>query len=241
LLDNSAKYSDEQSCIRVSAHIENERVHVSIEDQGIGLAPQQLEHVFEMFEQGGRSGEFAGGLGLGLAIVRNLVAHHGGRVWAESQGRGHGSSFHVELPLVEDGIVGNASDSIVADEVNAGVSVRVMVVDDNVDALTTLSLVLQLYGCEVLQLSSPIEALNCAKTFAPHLAVLDIGMPEMDGMTLARHLRTALGDVTPKLVALTGFGQVADRQRAVEAGFDDFLVKPVDPVVLEKMIQELQA
>ncbi|MDQ3510713.1 MAG: hybrid sensor histidine kinase/response regulator, partial [Pseudomonadota bacterium] len=238
LLDNAAKYSNEDAEIRVHARVENGRVRVSVHDQGIGLAVGQLEQVFEMFEQGGRAGAYAGGLGLGLAIVRNLVRHHDGRVWAESDGPARGSSFHVELPLL-DGVrepIGIAP----ADHAEA-LPVRVMLVDDNADALTTLGLLLGLCGCEVLEVGCGAEALARAPGFGPEVAVLDIGMPEMDGVTLARCLRELLGEATPQLVALTGFGQPADRERALEAGFDAFLVKPVDPAQLEQTIRQLRA
>jgi signal transduction histidine kinase/CheY-like chemotaxis protein len=241
LLDNAAKYSDEHTCIRVEAHVEGTNVHVSIRDQGIGLAPDQLEQVFEMFEQGGRIGEFAGGLGLGLAIVRNLVSHHGGRVWAESEGRGHGSSFNVELPLVDAVCARDDATATHEEEADAGIALRVLAVDDNIDALTTLGWVLRIYGCEVLEVASANEALARAPAFAPHVAILDIGMPEMDGMTLARRLRDAMGQTTPRLVALTGYGQGTDRQRAIQAGFDEFLVKPVEPAALQQMIREMRA
>ncbi len=237
LLDNAAKYSNESSEIRVHARIEHGKVLVSIQDQGIGLSPGKIEKVFEMFEQGGQDGEFAAGLGLGLAIVRNLVRHHDGRVWAESDGPGLGSSFHVELPLVESA----RECSTVDPGDNADVSaVRVLLVDDNTDALSTLGWMLRLCGYEVLEVGSGAEALEKAPGFAPEVAVLDIGMPEMDGISLARHLREQLGEATPQLVALTGFGQPADRERARQAGFDAFLVKPVDPAQLEETIRRLQ-
>ena len=238
LLDNAAKYSNEDKPIDVHARIENGAVRVSIHDQGMGLATAQLGQVFEMFEQGGRMGEFASGLGLGLAIVRNLVRHHDGRVWAESDGPGHGSSFHVELPLVERA---REPRGTTIEGTTERESARVMLVDDNVDALTTLGWMLRLCGFDVLDVSDPIEALARAPEFGPEVAVLDLGMPEMDGMTLARRLRERLGDATPPLVALTGFGQQSDRMRALEAGFDDFLVKPVDPIQLEQTIRRLRA
>ncbi len=238
LLDNAAKYSNEGSEIRMHARVENGSVRVSVHDQGIGLAPEQLEQVFEMFEQGGRTGAFAGGLGLGLAIVRNLVRHHDGRVWAESDGLERGSSFHVELPLLKEAC---EHTGVAPAEPAEKLPLRVMLVDDNADALRTLGLVLQLSGYEVLEVGSGAEALARAPEFEPEVAVLDIGMPEMDGVTLARLLRERLGEATPQLVALTGFGQQSDRTRALEAGFDEFVVKPVDPVQIEQTIRRLAA
>lgn len=239
LLDNAAKYSDAHSEIRVHARIEAaEKIRVTIRDQGIGLASGQLDHVFEMFEQGGNTGAFAGGLGLGLAIVRNLVKHHGGRVWAESDGPGHGTSFHVELPLrVEDQAPGRIAAT---DKVDMA-GLRVLVVDDNADARATLGWMLRLSGCEVLELEDGAEVLARAPQFGADVAVLDIGMPEMDGMTLARRLRERMGQKVPHLIALTGFGQPADRVRAFAAGFDAFLVKPVDAGELQRTIGRLRA
>ena len=184
-----------------------------------------------------RTGAFAGGLGLGLAIVRNLVKHHDGRVWAESEGRGHGSTFRVELPLLEDDH--EQAPAAPAKQGTLG-ALRVMVVDDNEDARVTLGWMLRLGGCTVLELGSGSEALVQAPSFDADIAVLDLGMPEMDGMTLARYLRAALGEQAPKLVALTGYGQPADRARAQEAGFDAYLVKPVDPEELQRTIQRLR-
>ena len=239
LLDNAAKYSGQDSEIRVHARVApGDKVLVSVQDHGIGLAPGQLEQVFEMFEQGGRAGAFAGGLGLGLAIVRNLVNHHDGRVWAESDGRGHGSSFHVELPLlVDEQQVGGAAPG----EKGAMADLRVMVVDDNADARVALGWMLRLSGCTVLEMGSGAEALERAPSFGPDVGILDVGMPGMDGMTLARRLRECMGDRTPYLIALTGFGQPADRSRAHEAGFDAFLVKPVAPDELDRTINRLRA
>lgn len=240
LLGNASKYSHEHSEIRVEARVDNGKVRVSLHDQGIGLAPTQLEHVFEMFEQGGSAGAFSSGLGLGLAIVRNLVSHHRGRVWAESQGLGHGTSFHVELPLVDASFEASEPDPERLDPDADPVPVRVMLVDDNVDALTTLGWMLRLDGCEVLGVGSGPDALAQAPEFAPEVAVLDIGMPGMDGVTLAGLLRETLGAGAPQLVALTGFGQAADRARVLEAGFDAFLVKPVDPSELVRTIRRLK-
>jgi signal transduction histidine kinase/ActR/RegA family two-component response regulator len=236
LLDNAAKYSDAGSEIRVHAGATRDgKVLVAIRDQGIGLARDQLEQVFEMFEQGGRSGAFAGGLGLGLAIVRNLVRHHGGRVWAESEGPGRGSTFHVELPLLADE-PGAGADA--APPVRGRMTgLRVMIVDDNGDARTTLGWTLQLHGCAVLEMPGGAEALDHAPSFEPDVAVLDLGMPEMDGMTLARRLRDLLGERTPYLIALSGFGQPNDKALAFDAGFSDYLVKPVGLDDLQQALQ----
>ena len=219
-----------------------------MEAEGLDL-PDQLLQVPEggtgggrVVAQGGEAGEYAGGLGLGLAIVRNLIRHHDGRVWAESEGPGRGSSFHVELPLAEGPREGPgkvlAANTSANDERPV---VRVMLVDDNADALSTMSWMLRLSGCEVLDVGSGAEALVLAPGFGPEVAVLDIGMPEMDGFMLARRLREDLGSATPHLIALTGFGQPSDRERAVEAGFDTFLVKPVEPPELEQAIRRLCA
>ncbi|HET8819334.1 MAG TPA: ATP-binding protein [Xanthomonadaceae bacterium] len=239
LLDNAAKYSNPSSVIRVHARgTAGGAVLVTVQDDGIGIAPGQLEEVFEIFEQGGRAGAFAGGLGLGLAIVRNLVHHHDGRVWAESEGQGHGSRFNVELPV----LAGDRMPDAVAPAEQARMSgVRVMVVDDNEDARITLGWMLRLSGCTVLELDSGAEALANASSFGPDIAVLDLGMPGMDGMTLARRLRESMGNHAPSLIALTGFGQPADRARAQEAGFDAYLVKPVVPEELERTIHQLRA
>jgi len=238
LLDNAAKYSDSESEIRVHARvIPGDKVQVTVRDHGIGIAPGQLHQLFEMFEQGGRAGAFAGGLGLGLAIVRNLVQHHEGRVWAESEGPGHGSSFHVELPL----LVGDGAPDVAAPADRAGmVDLRVMVVDDNADARLALGWMLRLEGCTVLELGSGAEALERAPSFRATVAVVDLGMPGMDGMTLVRRLREAMGEQAPYLIALTGFGQPSDRARAHEAGFDAFLVKPVSPEELVRTIHRLR-
>lgn len=240
LLDNAAKYSEDGSEIRVHARVANgSTVRVSIHDRGIGLAPGQLDQVFEMFEQGGRSGAFAGGLGLGLAIVRNLARHHGGRAWAESEGRGRGSSFHVELPLLAGARDANAAAA--GPDVCDMAGMRVMLVDDNADARTTLGWMLRMYDCTVQEMAGGAEALAGAPSFLPDVAVLDLGMPGMDGMTLARRLREALGDRTPYLIALTGFGQPADKVLAREAGFDDYLVKPVGPDEMQLALERSRA
>ena len=236
LLDNAAKYSDDGSEIRVHARVVPEgQVRVSVHDSGIGLSSDQIEQVFEMFEQGGRSGAFAGGLGLGLAIVRNLARHHGGHAWAESDGLGRGSSFHVDLPLLVGAREGNATAA------GAGTcdmdGMRVMLVDDNADARTTLGWMLRMYDCTVLEMAGGAEALAGASSFLPDVAVLDLGMPGMDGMTLARRLRDVLGKHTPYLIALTGFGQPADKALAREAGFDDYLVKPVGPEEIQQALE----
>jgi signal transduction histidine kinase/ActR/RegA family two-component response regulator len=240
LLDNAAKYSDPGSEIHVRASsLEGRKVLVDIRDRGIGLAPGQLEGVFEMFEQGGRSGAFAGGLGLGLAIVRNIVKHHGGRVWAESEGRGHGSTFRVELPLLAES---RHADVPAVPTVHGRMpGLRVMTVDDNDDARTTLGWMLEHYGCAVLEMPGGAEALAHARSFQPEIAVLDLGMPGMDGMTLARRLRDTMGERTPYLVALSGFGQPSDKALAFEAGFNDYLVKPVALDDLQRALERARA
>lgn len=240
LFDNAAKFSGRNTDVRVHAEVDGKVVRVSIHDQGVGLTALQREHVFEMFEQVERTNHPAGGLGLGLAIVRNLVSQHDGHVFAESEGPGQGSVFRVDLPLAETNAARALPDEALTMAKGAG-SMRVMVVDDNADALRMMTVMLRLFGWEVLGVQGGAEALAQSPVFAPEIAVLDIGMPEMDGLTLARRLRENMGAATPRLVALTGYGQQSDRQRAKDAGFDAFLVKPVDPARLEELLHRLAA
>lgn len=227
LLTNACKYSDPGTQITVTARRDGDNAIVEVVDQGIGIDADMLEAVFGLFEQQGRGLDRAqGGLGLGLAIVRNLVAQHGGKVRAYSDGHGCGSRFVVELPLLGNGTCAPSKKAgVTADATD--MHGRILLVDDNTDAASTLAMALRMVGFNVRTAADGLTALRIAEEFCPEVALLDIGLPVMDGYELAERLRKRCGDAT-KLVALTGYGQRSDRVRATEAGFDAHLVKPVD-------------
>ena len=244
LLTNASKYSDPDTEITVTAEERNGLVRIAIRDQGIGLPPEMLEGVFGLFVQTPQALDRSqGGLGLGLAIVRSLAQLHGGRVWAESEGHGRGSTFVVELPR-SAAMVSSDPPPVRAAAGVAGVPTpshrhdRVLVVDDNEDARIILTDALESMGYEVRSAADGPSALAIARDFAPRLAVLDIGLPVMDGYELAQQLRAALGGAELRLIALTGYGQESDRRRSREAGFDAHLVKPI---VLEDLASALDA
>ena len=239
LLNNAAKYTEPGGHIHVSAKREDERVQLCVRDTGAGIPTQLLPQVFDMFVQGKQALDRAeGGLGLGLAIVRNVVELHGGRVSAHSEGLGQGSEFRVELPLLSrpSQIEGAAPAH---SERPAATGATVLVVDDNEDALTLLAEVLALQGYRTHTASDPAEALLLAAQLRPDVALLDIGLPVMDGYELARQLRAQKSLMALKLVAITGYGQPSDREQARDAGFDEHLVKPVRVEDLQRVLSRL--
>jgi PAS domain S-box-containing protein len=242
LLDNATKYSDEGSTITVSAALDGDMVRLSIRDEGIGIAPAILDTVFDSFVQHQDTMHRSrGGLGLGLAIVKSLVQQHGGEVFVTSEGIGKGSEFTVLLPVVA-----------IPEDVRAAVMPpagrsptgegreRILVVDDNRDAAETIRDALVSHGYVVAMTSDSASALGVARDFRPDIALLDIGMPIMDGYKLAARLRQLDDFAAVRLVAVTGFGQPGDRERALAAGFDRHLVKPVDLKSLIHVIEELR-
>lgn len=225
LLTNAAKYSDPEKHIRVRAERAGSFVRITIEDQGIGLAADMLERVFDQFVQVPQASDrAAGGLGLGLAIVRSLVTLHGGSVRALSEGVGHGSAFVVELPFDETAAEAEAAAPAIT-KATADQETPVLIVDDNRDAAEMLGQILESFGYQVRLAHDGPEALETVNDYKPSVALLDIGLPIMDGYELARALRSSLPNV--RLVAVTGYGQAGDRERAINAGFDAHLVKPV--------------
>jgi len=230
LLHNAAKFSGEGQTVYLSAARREDRVVVAVRDEGEGIAPEMLGAIFDLFEQRAqRSDRVQSGLGLGLTIVRNLVELHGGSVRAHSAGRGHGSTIELELPLADESSVairrhsGGTSDAIAGDH-----SERcVLVVDDNDDVRRSLCNLLELYGYPVVGVGDGPAALQAAETLLPRVVLIDIGLPGMDGYTLARELlrRHPAG---PQLVAISGYGQPSDRARSAAAGFAAHLVKPID-------------
>jgi signal transduction histidine kinase/ActR/RegA family two-component response regulator len=226
LLNNAAKFTPRGGRIELSMRAEGENAVVSVADNGIGLAPENLARVFDMFFQIDSS-QSAGGLGLGLTLARSIVERHGGRVEARSAGVGKGTEFLVSLPLV-------AAAAPAADDVGAAVhrlraGRRVLVVDDNVDAAGSLAELLRLEGHQVETALDGAAALRIAETQRPEVAFIDLNMHGMDGIELAKRLRSAPWGRDATLVAVTGMGQQTDIARTREAGFDEHLTKPADP------------
>jgi PAS domain S-box-containing protein len=228
LLTNSAKYTEPGGQIAVQASREANEIVLTVTDTGIGIAPALLPHVFDLFTQERQSADRArGGLGIGLTIVRNLVELHGGTVRAESGGLGKGSVFTVRLPAATEEPAPVRLHPLAA-PVLAKEPGQILVVDDNEDALDLLADALRDAGHVVTTATDGPGALAAMKTFRADVAVLDIGLPVMDGYELAGRLRAQLGDAAPPLIALTGYGQGSDRERARRAGFCQHLTKPVD-------------
>jgi PAS domain S-box-containing protein len=238
LLTNAAKYTDPGGHIELSGHVQDGVLCLSVQDDGIGMSPESLERNFEMFSQAeGTSTRSDGGLGIGLALVRGLVELHGGAVEAMSEGPGRGSKFTVQLPLA-DPVASPAAAAETDAPAVAKVGRRVLVADDNKDAADALAMLLELAGHEVRVAHGGRAALSLAQTFRPDVAVLDIGMPELNGYEVAKELRREPWGSRMYLIALTGWGQDDDRQRAKDAGFDRHLTKPVDTDALEKLLSE---
>jgi PAS domain S-box-containing protein len=250
LLNNAAKYTPEARRIDVAATVDGARgrLLLTVRDEGIGMEPELTGHVFDLFTQGERSVDRAqGGLGLGLALVRNLVELHGGTVGCTSPGLGQGSTFEVALPLMEGTArpPAAAGGTAVADGADAAGGarrpLRVLVVDDNVDAAATLGMLLEACGYLVDVEHESHRALERARQQRPGVALLDIGLPDMDGNELARRLRADPQTGAIVLVAVTGYGQEQDRRAAFEAGFDHHLVKPVDMDELAALLARIES
>jgi PAS domain S-box-containing protein len=236
LLNNAAKYTDDGGRIEIEARREGASVHVSIRDNGIGIAADQLPRLFEMFAQiDPTQARRHGGLGIGLSLAQRLVQMHGGTLQAASEGRGRGSVFSVRLPLAP-GSAAPAPRPAVAGDVKLG---RVLVVDDNVDAADTLGMLLRLLGAEVRVEHDGAMALRAAQEWQPAVVLLDLGMPGMDGFEVARRLRAESRLPRPTLIALTGWGQADVRRRTSLEGFDHHLIKPVDVDELHALLASL--
>lgn len=233
LLTNAAKYTEPGGAISVKARRDGNEVVVQVKDSGIGIPPEQLPHIFDAFFQGPQKPDRAlGGLGLGLALVQSLLTLHGASVSAASEGVGRGSTFEVRLKACPELHVTAPSLGAEPRPSSDHVAPRVLLVDDSEDIVELMTDLLRMEGFEVLSAHDGPSALRVAPEFHPDFAVLDIGLPAMDGYDLALHLREELGEHAPFMIAMTGYGQEADRERARLAGFDVHLVKPVDPARL---------
>jgi signal transduction histidine kinase/DNA-binding response OmpR family regulator len=238
LLNNAAKYTEPHGTIAVAARMEGELVVLRVRDTGIGLSPEMLPRVFDLFVQERQALDRAqGGLGLGLAIVKTLVELHGGTVEAHSEGHGRGSEFVVRLPAAQagGGLAPAAPEAAARPD-----ALRVLVVDDNADAADLLALSVRLMGHVARVANDGPAALQIAAQFQPAVALLDIGLPVMDGYELARHLRALPGLEQVRLIAVTGYSQEADRRHTTAAGFERHLVKPIQLDELQDALSQLR-
>jgi CheY-like chemotaxis protein len=236
LLTNSAKYTEKGGHIWLRAERLDSEVVVSIRDTGIGIAAEHLANIFEMFSQVAPALERSqGGLGIGLALVRGLVELHGGRVEARSAGLGKGSEFIVHLPTPGSSVPA-LPDPVEDEEFGPGPKRRVLVVDDNRDVTDSLAILLGLMGHDIGTAYDGLEAVQAAATFRPDVVLLDIGLPKLNGYEAAQQIREQPWGKHMFLIALTGWGQEADKRRATNAGFDHHLTKPVEPARLEKLL-----
>jgi PAS domain S-box-containing protein len=239
LLNNAAKYTPPGGRITLTARREEREAVIEIRDSGVGIAAEALPDIFEMFAQANRARGLAhGGLGIGLALVHGLTEMHGGTVHAQSEGVGLGSTFTVRLPVVEvhEHEIPSAQPAVVNPAVARR---RVLVADDNLDAAESLAMLLTMMGHEVHAVHDGAQAVEQADQFRPDLILMDVGMPKLDGLQAATQIRSFAWGASPVIVALTGWGQEADRQRSKAAGCDEHLVKPLDFERLSDLLARL--
>jgi PAS domain S-box-containing protein len=238
LLTNAAKYTDRGGQIQLRAWREGDMIAFAVRDNGIGIAPAMIPRLFTLFTQAKPALQRSeGGLGVGLALVKGFVEMHGGSVQARSEGNNQGSEFIVRLPV--------GAPQTDADAIEAGHAaqpsqrLRVLVADDNADAAQTCAMLMQMWGHDVRMAHDGAEAVTVAEAFKPDVAILDIGMPHLNGYQAAKQMRDAAWSRNLTLIAVTGWGQDDDKQRAMDAGFDHHLTKPVDPSVLQPVLEAL--
>ena len=222
------KFTAARGRIKLAGTLDGGTVEIAVTDNGIGVAPEALEDIFRMFVQIGSPLERTeSGLGIGLALAKALVELHGGQISAESAGTGLGTTFRVRLPLAPAPVRDVATPAIAA-AADSPAAKLVLVADDNRDAAETLATLLKIGGHRVVTVNDGVTALNEIERSRPHLAFVDIGMPGKTGYDIAAHVRAQPWGGAITLIALTGWGQASDRARALEAGFDEHWVKPVD-------------
>jgi signal transduction histidine kinase/ActR/RegA family two-component response regulator len=237
LLTNAAKYTREEGRVTVRAYRDDATAVIKVIDTGIGLPPEMLSRVFDLFAQADRTLDRSeGGLGIGLTVARKLAEMHGGSISAASDGIGKGSTFIVRLPLAESPAL-DGQPAATPRRTDRR-SFRILVVDDNRDTANSCALLLKTLGHQVETAYDGVAAVQRARDFKPHVLFLDIGLPEMNGYDVARTLR-AEGFEQERMVAISGYGQAEDRQRSREAGFDQHLVKPVDHAVLTSVLENI--
>ncbi len=236
LLDNAMKYTGVEGTIGLTVEPADREVLIRVSDNGIGIAPDVLPRIFDLFAQSEASLErSAGGLGIGLTLVRRLVEMHGGRVTATSPGLGRGAEFVVALPLASAASVSD-SDPAHTSRTRAPVARRILIADDSVDSATALSALLKLDNHQVLTVHDGETALDRVHAFRPDVVLIDIGLPTMSGLEVARRIRSTPEGQRLLLIATTGYGREDDRRRVLDAGFDHHLVKPFEPETLESLL-----
>jgi CheY-like chemotaxis protein len=233
LLSNAVKYTPRGGHVRVTVEVESDRGRIRVADDGVGIDAEALPRIFELFSQDDQTLDRSrGGLGVGLTLVRSLVTLHGGTVTAASAGRGKGSEFVVELPRVR-----SKAASVPAEEAPpaASVPLRILLIDDNADIRAGLRELLRLAGHEVFESARGEDGIELAMRHRPHAVLVDIGLPGLDGYSVARRVRAELG-TSVRLVALTGYGSARDRMRSFDAGFDEHITKPTTFDVLCRVL-----
>jgi CheY-like chemotaxis protein/anti-sigma regulatory factor (Ser/Thr protein kinase) len=234
VLHNAAKYTSDGGSIELKVGVDRGSVAVRVCDNGIGIDAQFLPHVFEVFTQGYRGLDRSqGGLGVGLAVVRRLVELHQGEVNVSSEGAGFGTEVSVQLPCIS-AVVPHAGVQAMPTMRPGGK--RILVVDDNADAADSIAVYMRIEGHEVKTVTDAMQALGCFEAFAPQVAIIDIGLPGMNGYELAASIRADTGRATPLMIALTGYGQAEDFDRSRDAGFDHHFVKPADLKAIQAAI-----
>lgn len=234
LLENAAKYTPPGGRIRVRVMPDKRTAVLEVSDTGLGIAPNLIPYIFDIFTQGERTLDRSqGGLGLGLTLVRRLVELHHGRVTAASEGLGRGATFTVVLPRIDPPAV--AAEPAPANPPSVR-RLRILIVEDNADGRETLKTILTLHGHEVYEAADGLRGAELAISVRPDVALIDIGLPGIDGYEVARRVRASAQGRQMKLVAFTGYGQEEDMQRAKLAGFDACLVKPIEPAALERVL-----
>jgi CheY-like chemotaxis protein len=244
LLNNAAKYTDEGGQIWLDVWVERREVVLRVRDTGPGIARKLLPHVFDLFTQAERTLDRAqGGLGIGLTLVKLLIEMHGGAVEARNADTGSGAEFIIRLPAntaVPGLPLAEAAHAALAPHPTGEKPMKVLIVDDNVDAADSIALLLTIDGFEAHSVHGAVAALDTVGSFKPDVVLLDIGLPVMDGFEVAQRLRALVPIEQMRIVALSGYGQQADRERAAQSGFDDYLVKPVEPTALSEFLRSLQ-
>jgi CheY-like chemotaxis protein/two-component sensor histidine kinase len=239
LLNNAAKYSERGGHIHLIAEWQGSDLVVSVKDTSIGIPADKLTSIFDMFSQVDRSLEKSqGGLGIGLTFVKRLVEMHGGRIEAKSEGLGRGSEFVIHLPVavgaVEPQVAGGKDEQATPKS-----SLRILIVDDNRDGADSLAMLLRIMGNDTRTAYDGQEGLAAAREFLPDVVLLDIGLPKLNGYEACRRIREQPWAKKTVMIAVTGWGQEDDRRRSQEAGFDQHMIKPVDPKALMKLLASL--